>query len=97
VIQKIVYEAADIGVMLGVSKGTVWRMNAAGQLPKSFKLTPAQTVWDMAMMNATETNPKLGEFMHDACNEMFGGVCPLRFALPSRSVRGPATETIQII
>lgn len=28
----------------------------------------------MAMLNATKTNPKLGEFMHDACNEMFDGV-----------------------
>jgi hypothetical protein len=27
----------------------------------------------MAMFNATRTNPKLGEFMHDKCNEMFGG------------------------
>lgn len=28
----------------------------------------------MAMFNATQTNPKLGEFMHNACNEMLGGV-----------------------
>ena len=27
----------------------------------------------MAMMNASKTNPKLGKFMHDECNAMFGG------------------------
>ena len=28
----------------------------------------------MGMMHTSRTNPKLGEFMHDACNEMLGGV-----------------------
>lgn len=35
---------------------------------------PLKWCQTMAMMNATRTNPKLGEFMHDKCNEMFGGV-----------------------
>ena len=28
----------------------------------------------MAMMNATKTNPAMGKVMHDACNEVLGGV-----------------------
>lgn len=35
---------------------------------------PLKWCQTMAMLNATRTNPKLGEFMHDKCNEMFGGV-----------------------
>ena len=44
--QKRVIKAGQLAQLLGVSKGTIWRMAAAGQLPKSFKLSPAQTVWD---------------------------------------------------
>lgn len=44
--QKRVIKAGQIAQFIGVSKGTIWRMAAAGQLPKSFKLSPAQTVWD---------------------------------------------------
>lgn len=45
-IQKRVFKAEQLAQLLGVSKGTIWRMAAAGQLPKPFKLSPAQTVWD---------------------------------------------------
>ena len=44
--QKRVIRTEALARLLGVSKGTIWRMLAAGQLPKSFKLSPAQTVWD---------------------------------------------------
>lgn len=44
--QKRVYRAADIAAMRGCSKSTVWRDSAAGQMPKPFKLSPGQTVWD---------------------------------------------------
>lgn len=40
----------------------------------SIEYKPLKWCTTMAMMNATKTNPKLGEFMHDTCNEMFGGV-----------------------
>ena len=35
---------------------------------------PLKWCQTMAMLNATRTNPKLGEFMHDKCNEMFDGM-----------------------
>ena len=35
---------------------------------------PLKWCQTIAMLNATRTNPKLGEFMHDTCNEMFDGV-----------------------
>lgn len=35
---------------------------------------PLNWCTSMAMFNATQTNPKLGKFMHDKSNEMFGGV-----------------------
>ena len=44
--RKRVIRTEALAQLLGVSKGTIWRMTAAGQLPKSFKLSPAQTVWD---------------------------------------------------
>lgn len=44
--QKRVYRAADIAAMRGCSKSTVWRDVAADQMPKPFKLSPGQTVWD---------------------------------------------------
>lgn len=44
--QKRVYRTNDLAALLGVSKPTVWRMDAAGQIPKSFKLSASQTVWD---------------------------------------------------
>jgi predicted DNA-binding transcriptional regulator AlpA len=62
VIQKIVYEAVDLAVMLGTCKGTVWRMNAAGQLPKSFKLSPKQTVWDKAEIDQWLEDKKAARF-----------------------------------
>jgi hypothetical protein len=39
----------------------------------AIEFKPLKWCVTMAIMNATATNPKLGEFMHDACNEMFGG------------------------
>ena len=87
-IQKIVYEAADIGVMLGVSKGTVWRMNAAGQLPKSFKLTPAQTVWDKAEIDRWLEAKKAARFTAPA------PAAPAAPAAPVQRGRNPvATST----
>ena len=44
--QKPVIRTEQLAQLLSVSKGTIWRMTAAGQLPKPFKLSPAQTVWD---------------------------------------------------
>lgn len=44
--QNRVIRTEQLAKLLGVSKGTIWRMAAAGQLPKPFKLSPAQTVWD---------------------------------------------------
>ena len=35
---------------------------------------PLKWCQTMAMLNATRTNPKLGQFMHDKCNEMLDGV-----------------------
>ena len=43
---KRVYRTASLAELLGVSVATIWRMEAAGLLPKSFKLTAQQTVWD---------------------------------------------------
>lgn len=39
----------------------------------SIEYKPLKWCATMAMMNATRTNPKMGEFMHNACNEMLGG------------------------
>lgn len=43
---QLVYRTTSLAALLGVSVATIWRMEAAGQLPKSFKLTAHQTVWD---------------------------------------------------
>lgn len=37
-------------------------------------LKPLKWCCTMAMLNATKTNPSLGKVMHDACNEVLGGV-----------------------
>jgi len=46
VIQKRVLRDKDIATMRGCSTSTVWRDSASGQMPKPFKLSPGQTVWD---------------------------------------------------
>lgn len=39
----------------GISRITVWRWSANGQLPKPHKLSPGCTRWDVADLEATET------------------------------------------
>ena len=59
--QKL-YRTEQLAALLGVSKGTIWRMQAAGQLPKGFKLTPAQTVWDAAEIEQWLEDKKAARF-----------------------------------
>lgn len=59
--QKL-YRTEQLAALLGVSKGTIWRMQAAGQLPKGFKLTSAQTVWDAAEIEQWLEDKKAARF-----------------------------------
>jgi hypothetical protein len=39
----------------------------------SITARPLNWCWQINVMNAMQVNPKLGELMHDKCNEVFGG------------------------
>ncbi len=40
-----VLRAGEVAGILGIAKSTVWLWDSQGKIPKSFKLTPATTVW----------------------------------------------------
>lgn len=40
-----VIRVGEVAELLGVGKSTVWLWDSEGKIPKSFKLTPATTVW----------------------------------------------------
>jgi xanthine dehydrogenase molybdopterin-binding subunit B len=53
---------------------TVLDLENSATKDDSIEYKPLKWCTTMAMMNATKTNPKLGEFMHDSLNEAFDGV-----------------------
>lgn len=52
------YRAADLAILLGVSRNTIWRWNAEGRIPKGKALSPGVTVWDGAAIDAWLNSPQ---------------------------------------
>ncbi|HRH81732.1 MAG TPA: helix-turn-helix domain-containing protein [Thiobacillaceae bacterium] len=53
------YRAADLAILLGVSRNTIWRWNAEGRIPKGKALSPGVTIWDGAEIDAWLNGPQV--------------------------------------